>query len=74
MRKHRENSLELIGWLLTVERSVMGSRQASRAVLRVEQGWCKKSFCKKRFAATCGAERNAMERSVTKVGYLPAGG
>ena len=43
MRKHRKNSLELIGWLLTVERSVIGSRQALRAALRVEQGWCKGS-------------------------------
>jgi len=37
-----KNSLEPNGWLLTVERSVMGSRQASRAALRVEQGGCKK--------------------------------
>jgi len=37
----RKNSLEPNGWLLTVERSVMGSRQASRAALRVEQGGCK---------------------------------
>jgi len=38
---------------------------------RVVQKECEE---RTRFAATCGAERNAMERSVTKVGYLPAGG
>ena len=38
------------------------------------KGGAKRAFVKKRFAATCGDERNAMERSVTKVGYLTAVG
>jgi len=53
VRKHRKNSLELNGLALC------GGIQ--RAVLRVEQGWCKKKPFLRRFAATCGAERNAME-------------
>lgn len=84
VRKHRKNSLELIGWTVAVERNVIGSRQASQAALRVEQGWCKNE-CEERarFAAMCVVERNffvnfsiTKRRSATQLtqGYLPAGG
>ena len=67
----RKKRLRLIGWTAAAMSGALAERvadsgQASRAVLRVEQGWCKKK-CEERtrFAAMCEVERRVLVIFIT---------
>lgn len=65
--KHRKNSLE--------QRLEFLWEAMSEPHCEWSKGGAKTAFYfKKRFAATCGVERNVMKWNATKVGYLTAVG